>query len=151
MPKYEHIEDDKVRGTIIKGMSEKEIAEKRHETEEMRKHGLVITMDDGEFVLQGFTTVLDSRTKDEILHYKIKKNPNNRPEDNFVLYHLTPHPDSLKVLNVLRLLANMCRLPMIDVMEHCRHMVKLGEQIRQGKIKVENGIHPNMKDLDLEK
>lgn len=151
MSKYEHIEDDMVRGTIIKEMSEEEIAKRRHEMEDMRKHGLVITIDDWEFVLQGFITVIDSITKDEILHYKIKIGPDNKPEDNFVLYHLTSHPDSFRLLNRLKSLADIYGFPVVNVMEHCRHMVKLEEQIRQGKAKTENGIHPNMKYLHSEK
>lgn len=151
MPKYEHIEDDVVRGTIIEDMSEEEIAKRRHEVEDMRKHGLVVTIDDCEIVLQGFITVVDSITKDEVLHYKIKTNPNNKPEDNFVLYHLTPHPDSLRLLNRLKLLADIYGFPVVNVIEHCRHVAKLAEQIYRGKTKTENGIHPNMKYLHSEK
>lgn len=146
MSTFEHMEDEKVRCTIIKELSEKDIEDKRREKEEMRKHGLVITIDGYEFILQGFTTVTDRITKDEIFHYKIKTNPNNKPEDNFVLYHLTPHPDSTKLLNVLRLLSERRGLPMMNIVGFCRHIVKVNKCIEQGKIKTEEGKHPNMKD-----
>ena len=134
MAKYEHVEDEKVRGTFIKELSDEEIAEKRKETEDMRKKGLVVTIGDNEFTLEGFTTVIDKMTKDEILHYKIKINPNGKKEDNFILYHLTPHPDSLKMLNTLKLFAEMHGLNVVNIVEYCRHIVKLYEDIQQGKV-----------------
>jgi len=100
---FSHAETDKIRATFIDNPEKVKQLQKeflsprsiRIKISEYLKTDDPI-LKDCEIALQDFVPVLN-HAKDEVLYVKIK------PEDKTVIYHLTPHPDTLRALSEIAL------------------------------------------------
>ena len=108
------------------------------------KRGIPVKVEDDqckeqEFIDLDFKTLTDG-AGDPVLHFKMKAK-------NLILYLTTPHPDSL---NCLQTLKNSIRgfafeIEIRDYMVDIKDMLRNIQQQQKGQVKVEDGIHPNMK------
>lgn len=122
--------------------SGKEVLEELKKKYEKRGIPVKVMDDQGkeqEFVALDFKTLTD-QAGDPVLHFKLKAK-------NLILYLTTPHPDSLKYLQYLK---NSVRgfpydIEIRDFLVDIKDMLRNLQAQQKGQIKVEDGIHPNMK------
>ena len=90
--------------------------------------------------MQDFIPILD-HAKDEVLYVKIK------PEDKTIIYHLTPHPDTLKALSEISLDAKKKGFAMVDSKVHIQQAANMLKKKLSGTLKAKPGKHPAMQYL----
>ena len=93
-----------------------------------------------EFVALDFKTVTDG-AGDPVLHFKMKAK-------NLVLYLTTPHPDSLNCLQTLKnsTVGFPFKIELRDYMVDIKDLLRNIQQQQTGQVRVEDGIHPEMKE-----
>lgn len=109
------------------------------------KLGIIVKMIDDqgkeqEFVALDFKTFTDS-AGDPVLHFKMKAK-------NLILYLTTPHPDSVNCLQTFKNSASgfPFKIEIRDFLIDIKDMLRNLQQQQKGQVKVEDGIHPKMKE-----
>jgi hypothetical protein len=147
---FSHLETDRLRATVINN-PESETA-KRLQKKFQSSKSIIIKV--GEYLnsddpllhdcvlsLEDFVPVLDP-AKDIVLYLKIKI------KDKTIIYHLTAHPDSQKVLSFIALVARMKGFAMMDSKIIIQQTADIFKQKRAGTLKMKPGRHPKMDYLD---
>ena len=145
---FSHLDTDRLRATFIDNPEKSKELQKDFQSSKslVVKVGEYLGTDDPllqdcEIALQGFVPVLD-HAKDEVLYIKIK------PEDKTVIFHLTPHPDSQKVLNEISLVAKIKGFAMVDSKTIIQQTADLFKKKHAGTLKMKPGRHPKMDYLE---
>jgi hypothetical protein len=145
---FSHVETDAFRATFIDNIEKAKELGKEYEASTTIKINLneYLKTDDPilkgcEIALQDFTPVLDD-AKDEVLYIKIK------PEDKTVIYHLTAHPDTLKVLREISKDAKKRGFAMLDSRVHIQQAADMLKKKLAGTLKMNKGRHPKMDYLE---
>jgi hypothetical protein len=145
---FSHIETDKLRVTFIdKPEKAKQLQKEFLSPKSIRiKISEYLKTDDPilkdcEIALQDFVPVLN-HAKDEVLYVKIK------PEDKTVIYHLTPHPDTLKALSEIALDAKKRGFAMVDSKVHIQQAADMLKKKLAGTLKMRPSKHPDMHDFE---
>lgn len=145
---FSHVETDKLRATFIDKPEKRKQLQKdflspksiRIKISEYLKTDDPI-LKDCEIALQDFVPVLN-HAKDEVLYVKIK------PEDKTVIYHLTPHPDTLKALSEIALDAKNRGFAMVDSKVHIQQAADMLKKKLTRTLKMRPGKHPDMHDFE---
>ncbi len=145
---FSHVETDKIRATFIENPEKRKQLQKdflssrsiRIKISEYLKTDDPI-LKDCEIALQDFVPVLN-HAKDEVLYVKIK------PEDKTVIYHLTPHPDTLRALSEIALDAKKRGFAMVDSKVHIQQAADMLKKRLAGTLKMKPGKHPDMHDFE---
>lgn len=145
---FSHVETDKLRATFIENPEKRKQLQKdllsprsiRIKINEYLKTDDPI-LKDCEIALQDFVSVLN-HAKDEVLYVKIK------PEDKTIIYHLTPHPDTLKALSEIALDAKKRGFAMVDSKVHIQQAADMLKKRLVGTLKMRPGKHPGMHDFE---
>lgn len=145
---FSHVETDKLRATFIenpeKGKQlQKDFLSRRSIRIKISEYLKTDdpTLKDCEIALQDFVPVLN-HAKDEVLYVKIK------PEDKTIIYHLTPHPDTLKALSEMALDAKKRGFAMVDSKVHIQQAADMLKKKLTGTLKMRPGKHPDMHDFE---
>ncbi len=145
---FSHVETDKIRATFIDNPEKaRELGKEFQSSTTIRvKLGEYLKTDDPnlkdcEIALQDFIPVLD-HAKDEVLYVKVKH------EDKTVLYHLTPHPDSLNALREISLDAKKHGFVIVDSCVYINQAADMLKNKLSGKLKMKSGRHPKMDYLE---
>ncbi len=141
---FSHIETEKLRATFIDNIEKaKELAKDFESSTTIRiKIGEYLGIDDPvlkdcEIALQDFVPVLN-HAKDEVLYVKVK------PDDKTVIYHLTPHPDTLNALSEITLDAKTRGFVMVDSKVHIQQAAEMLKKKLSGALNTKKGRHPRM-------
>lgn len=134
MTKYSHVETEHTRLTLVDNTE-------GFKNEEQDKC-LKITVNDPElgeceFKLFGFTLVKDA-AGDEVIYYKIKD------KEKLVLYKLTEHPDSRKLLAVLETGAQIYGFEIRSIETDIAEVINANKKKMKGILDDKPGIHPRM-------
>ncbi len=145
---FSHTETDKLRATFIENPEKtKELQQEFLSSKSILiKVGEYLGMDDPllkdcEMSLQDFVPVLD-HARDEVFYIKIK------PKDKTIIYHLTAHPDSQKVLSEIAMEARKKGFALIDSKTIIQQTADLFLKKSAGTLKMKPGRHPKMDYLD---
>jgi hypothetical protein len=141
---FSHTETDKIRATFFENPEKaKELQKDFESSTSIRvKLGEYLNTDDPilkdcEIALQDFAPVLN-HAKDEVLYVKIK------PEGKTVIYHLSPHPDTLKALHDISLEAKSRGFAVVNSKVHIQQAADMLKKKLAGTLKLKKGRHPKM-------
>ena len=145
---FSHVETDKLRVTFIENPEKSKQLQKDFLSPlsiRIKINDYLKTDDpllkDCEIALQDFMPVLN-HAKDEVLYVKVKH------EDKTVIYHLTPHPDTLKALSEISLEAKNKGFAMVDSKIHIQQAADMLKKKLSGTLKMKPGKHPDMHDFE---
>ncbi len=145
---FSHAETDKIRATFIENPEKAKELQKEFlfpKSIKIKISEYLKTDDpilkDCEIALQDFVPILN-HAKDEVLYVKVK------PEDKTVIYHLTPHPDTLKALSEIALDAKKRGFAMVDSKVHIQQAADILKKKLAGRLKMKPGKHPDMHDFE---
>ena len=141
-PVFKHTETNIQNITTVQMDCGKEVLEELKKKYEKRGIPVKVMDDQGkeqEFVALDFNTLTD-QAGDPVLHFKLKAK-------NLILYLTTPHPDSLKSVQVLKksVMRSPFEIVVRDYLVDIKDMLRNIQAQQKGQVKVEDGIHPNMK------
>lgn len=141
-PVFKHTETNLQNITTVQMDCGKEVLEELKKKYEKRGIPVKVMDDQGkkqEFVALDFKTLTD-QAGDPVLHFKLKAK-------NLILYLTTPHPDSLKSVQVLKksVMRSPFEIVVRDYLVDIKDMLRNIQAQQKGQVKVEDGIHPNMK------
>lgn len=140
-PVFKHTETDVQNITTVQMDCGKEVLEELKKKYERRGIPVKVMDDQGkeqEFVALDFKTLTDG-AGDPVLHFKMKAK-------NLILYLTTPHPDSLKCLQTLKVSAVgfPFEIEFRDYLVDMKDLLRNIQQQQKGQVGVKDGIHPKM-------
>ena len=139
MVEYKHYENNAIRMTSV---SDEEADKIKKDAES----GIKIKTEFGEFIFFPSNEMLDP-VGDHILYIKFNH------KEKLVLYYMTQHPESRNALDMLKtsiMMTNMIRgenYVVRDIMDYIEDIEKVAMELKDGKIKLRDGVHPDMKDV----
>lgn len=134
MGKYSHVETEHTRLTLV---DNPEVFKSEEKDKCLKVTVNDPEMGECEFTLFGFTLVKDA-AGDEVIYYKIKD------EEKLVLYKLTEHPDSRKLLAVLETGAQTCGFEIRSIEIDIAEVISANKMKMKGTLGDKLGIHPKM-------
>ena len=138
MTEYKHFENKAVRMTSV---SDEDLDKLKKDTEA----GINIYAEFGEFTFFP-SNVIEDHLGDPILYVKFNH------KEKLVLYHTTQHPESRQALEKFKLSIMIAstisneNYVVRDIMDYIKEIEKVAKDLKDGKVKLKDGIHPSMKD-----